>query len=166
MTATTAPPPTLRKLDERLFVVCGLAWVTSLIHVEAAIQHVDEYMLYAVFFVLLAAAQCGWSIAVYRSPSRMLLSAGAVVSLMVALLWLLSRTSGLPIGPAPGTPESVGPLDSIATANELALAALVFFQLRRRSTGALARSCAGLTTAMALCLILLSSLALMGGHAH
>jgi O-antigen ligase len=164
--ADSHPAPAVRRLDDRLFIACGLAWVTGLIHVEAAIQHLDEYVLYAAFFVLLAAAQCMWGIAVYRSPTRKLLSAGAIVSIMVAALWILSRTSGLPVGPQPWTPEPIGAVDSIATANEVALALLVFFQVRRGRPGVLVRGCTRLTTATALCLILFSSLALMGGHAH
>jgi hypothetical protein len=165
-TAGTPPAPAARRLDERLFIACGLAWVTGLIHVEAAIQHVAEYMLYAVFFVLLAAAQGLWGIAVYRSPTRKLLTAGAITSLMVATVWVISRTSGLPIGPQPGTPEPLGALDSIATTNEAAIALLVFFKLRGEPPSALLRGCTRLTTATAICLILLSSLALTGGHAH
>jgi hypothetical protein len=165
--AVGAPPASAaRRLDERLFIACGLSWVTGLIHVEAAIQHVDEYVLYAVFFVLLAGTQGLWGMAVYRSPTRKLLTAGATMSVMVATLWVISRTSGLPIGPEPGTPEPLGALDCIATANEVAIAMLVFFELRGKPSSALVRGCTRLTTAAALCLILLSSLALMGGHAH
>ena len=56
-TAGPASAPAERDLDERLFIACGLAWVTGLIHAEAAIQHVSEYLLYSLFFVLLAATQ-------------------------------------------------------------------------------------------------------------
>ena len=44
-------------------------------------------------------------------------------NLGVAAVWLLSRTAGLPLGPDPWTPESVGVADSIATALEVLLAA-------------------------------------------
>ncbi len=162
----SAAAPGTRRLDERLFIACGLAWTTGLIHAQAAIQHVDEYALYALFFVLLATTQCVWGIAVYRSPSRKLLYAGATISLLVAALWAISRTSGLPVGPQPWTPEPGGAIDSIATGNELMLAALVFFQLRRKPPRALARGFTRLTSAAALCLIVLSPLALMGGHGH
>ncbi len=165
-TGDSGPTAAARTLDDRLFIVCGLAWTTGLIHALAAVQHLDEYVLYAVFFVLLALAQIGWGIAVYRGPSRRLLSAGALMSLAVAALWIVSRTSGLPIGPEPGAPEAVGAIDSIATANEIVLALLVFLDLRQKEPGALARGCGRLTTIAAVCLILLSSLAFIGGHAH
>lgn len=155
-----------RKLDERLFIACGLSWITALIHAQAAIQHVAEFALYAVFFVLLAAAQGLWGVAVYRRPSRWLLKVGGAISLAVVALWIASRTTGLPIGPDPGSPEPVGAVDSIATANEIALTVLVFFQLQSKNHGALVRGCNRVVIAAAMCLILLSSLALIPGHVH
>ncbi len=166
LTGDAKPTPARAKLDDRLFIACGLAWITGLIHVLAAIQHLDEYALYALFFIVLAITQCAWGVAIYRAPSRKLLSAGAILSLAVVALWIISRTSGLPIGPEHWTPEPVGALDSIATGNEIVLALMIFFFLRRKQPGALARVCARLTTATALCLILLSCLAFIGGHAH
>jgi hypothetical protein len=164
--AEAVTTPSERKLDERLFIACGLSWVTALIHAQAAIQHVAEYLLYAVFFVLLATAQVLWGIAVYRSPSRRLLIAGAAMSLAVVALWIASRTIGLPIGPDPGSPEPVGAIDVVATTNEVLLAVLVVLQLRHRNSGAMARIRGRVVIAVAMGLILLSSLALIPGHTH
>lgn len=165
--AAPAPSPAARQLDDRIFLLCGLAWGAGLIHWEAAIEHLQEHALFAVFFAFLAATQCLWGIAVYRSPARGLLRAGAVMSLMVVALWIVSRTSGLPIGPDHWTPERVGALDSVATGDEVVLALLVLFQLRSGAAGALERGGRHLATAAALTLILLSSLSLIaGGPAH
>jgi hypothetical protein len=148
----------MRRVDDRLFALCGLSWAAGLIHVAAATTHLDEYALYAVFFEVLALAQFAWGVAVYRAPSRALLGAGAVVSVLVVVRWIVSRTIGLPIGPEPWHAEAVGPLDSLASADELLLALLVTVRLR-----APGRS---LAHGSAVCLILLSSLALAGGPAH
>jgi hypothetical protein len=155
------------QLDNRLFIACGLAWGAGLIHVEAAIEHIQEYVLYAVFFELLAAAQFLWGIALYRYPTRRLLSAGAVTSLMVVALWIASRTCGLPLGPSPWSPERVGVIDSAASADELVLALLVVLQLRSAGAGALVRGFGYLASAAGVCLILFSSLAAtLVVHAH
>jgi hypothetical protein len=163
-----APAPLgARRLDDRLFLICGLAWSGALIHVVAAIEHVDEYVLYAVFFELLASAQFLLGIALYRSPTRTLLITGATMSLLVVVLWIVSRTLGLPIGPAPWTPEPVGILDVVASADEAVLALLVLLRLRSTPAGALGRATAYLVTTTGVLLVLLSSLALtLGGHAH
>jgi hypothetical protein len=153
------------RVDDRLFVVCGLAWAAGLIHVLAAIQHVDEYLLFAVFFALLAPVQFAWGVAVYRRPGQRLLLAGAVGSLAVALLWLVSRTIGLPLGETPWQPEPVGAIDVLATADEVVLALMVFAELAPRR--ALVPAYRVAAAAAGTGLILLSSLALVaGGHAH
>jgi hypothetical protein len=154
-------------LSDRLFLACGLAWGAGVIHVEAAIDHFDEHLSYSVFFVLLAAAQFLWGFAVGRSPTRRLLFAGAIASLMVVALWIVSRTSGLPIGPESWSPEPVGVIDSLASADEALLALILVFQLGRGNAGLFFRACRHLATAAGVCLVLLSSLSLAyAGHAH
>jgi hypothetical protein len=159
--------PRPRQLSDVLFIACGLSWAVGLIHVVAAAQHLEEYVLYAVFFDLLAVAQFAWGFALYRSPSRRLLHLGAAMSLGVVALWIASRTTGLPIGPEPWTPESIGTLDLIATADELVLTVLIAFELRAARRSSLGRVSRQLATAMGLCLILLSSLAAtLPAHGH
>lgn len=176
----TAPVPVLdaaaapraqsgtRQLDDRLFLACALAWGAGVIHVAAAVSHLDEFVLFAVFFEVLALAQFAWGVALYRAPSRRLLLVGAIGSLAVVALWAVSRTSGLPIGPSPWRrPEAVGLLDSLATADELALAAIVFLRIRAKSARRWERRVGTVVAAVALGLLLTSSLALVsGGHVH
>ena len=156
---------TLGRLDDRLFIVCGLACSAGLIHVEAAFQHLDESALYAVFFALLAPAQFGWAIALYKFPRRWLLVAGAAVNLSIVCVWIMSRTSGMPIGPSPWTPESVGAIDMIATLDEVAIGLLVVLHLR--PSGRAARIVRHPATVFALTLLIVSSMALMlPSHEH
>jgi hypothetical protein len=158
--------PAIQGRENDVLLACGLAWAGGLIHLQAAVDHIDEYWLYALFFIALALAQFGWGVALYRSPRPALLVAGAAVSLAVVGLWLISRTVGLPIGPDLGSPEPVGLLDVVATADEFLIAGLMALQLQslrghRPSAGA------GVLRAGALVLIVLSSLVLAGGvHAH
>ena len=146
------------RFDDRLFALCGLSWVAGLIHVAAAVAHLDEYALYSVFFELLALAQFGWGIALYRAPSIALVRAGAVMSALVVVLWIVSRTVGLPIGPEPWHPEAVGPIDALASADEALIALVV--AVRSRGLGQ------SLANGVAMCLILVSSLALTSAHLH
>jgi hypothetical protein len=164
--AAVAAAP-VRQLDDRLLIVLALAWGAAFVHVEAAIEHLQEYGLFALFFALLATTQFCWGVALYRSPSRRLLIAGATLSLAVLALWIVSRTTGLPIGPTPWAPEPVGVLDLIATGDEVVLALIVAMHLLPDGGGVLARGYRRAIVAAALCLILLSSLALtLGAHAH
>jgi hypothetical protein len=156
------------RLDDRLFLLCGLAWGSGFIHVEAAFDHVSEYALYAIFFALLAPAQFAWGVALYRRPTRRLLWSGAVGSILVAALWAFSRTTGLPIGPEPWTPESVGAIDVISTLDEILLAVVAAWLLiGLPRPGRPARVLRHLTLASGAFLILLSCLSLiLNGHGH
>jgi hypothetical protein len=166
LSSAGAPAATAHRLDNALFIACGLSWGAGLIHVQAAIQHVDEYLLYALFFALLAPAQFAWGVALYQRPGRRLLLAGALGSLAVVALWIVSRTSGLPIGPTPWRPEAIGAIDALATADEAVLAVLALLQLRGSGGGRLTRGSGYAAAAAGTVLILFSSLALVLGGAH
>jgi MFS family permease len=164
-TGTTAASR-VGRVDNDVLLACGLCWVTALIHLQAAVDHFDESLLYAAFFIALAATQLAWGAALYHHPRRGLLILGALASLCVVGLWILSRTVGLPLGPDSVSPETVGALDAIATADEIALTALIALQLfppRFDTRGWAARP----LRVGAVLLILLSSMVLGGGfHAH
>jgi hypothetical protein len=155
-------------MADTVFVACGLAWCTSMIHVQAAIGHVSESGLYALFFALLAPLQFIWGLALFRRPSsQLLLRAGAVLSLAVAALWLASRTTGLPVGPEHWSPEEVGVADSLATADEIFTAILCLYPLALGASSALPRRTMKVVMAGGLVLILLSTLAIPTfGHVH
>jgi hypothetical protein len=61
------------------------------------------------------------------------LLAAAAISIGPLLLWLYSRTAGMPFGPESGTPESLGVPDCLASALEAAslLAALLLLRSSR-----------------------------------
>ncbi|MGQ0669257.1 MAG: hypothetical protein ACT4PO_06255, partial [Actinomycetota bacterium] len=56
---------------------------------------------------------------------------GLVGNAGIVVLWVVSRTTGLPIGPEPGSPEAAGVLDLVATAYE-ALSAVGLLLLMTR----------------------------------
>jgi hypothetical protein len=159
--------PATPLLAGELLIACALSWSAGLIHVKAAIDHLDEHVAASVFFGLLAAAQLLWGIALYRRPARGLLAAGAAMSVLVVALWAMSRIGGLPLGPDRWSPEPVGALDSVASADEAVLALLAVLHLRVDRPGLSARGVPRLAAAAGMCLILLSSLLLaLGAEAH
>ena len=144
--------PARARVDDALFVACGLSWGAGLIHVVAAFEHVEEYALFAAFFAVLAPAQFAWGVLVYRRPERRLLVAGAIGSLLVVAVWAVSRTVGLPIGP--GQPEAVGAIDALCSLDETLLAALVLLPRSK------------ILIAVGTVLVFTSSLLLVGGGGH
>ena len=106
-------------------VLAGLATTAALIHISAAAQHLAESWVLGVFFVLVGAGQLLVGCWIYRHPRDTRARAvGATASIIVALLWIFSRTTGLPFGPDRGAVTSVGVADTIATVQELTFAAI------------------------------------------
>lgn len=106
----------------------GLVWLlvacsagAAAIHGAVIGEHFRESALYGWFFMLAALAQLAWAVLLARRPERDLLLAGALGNSLVILLWALTRIAGLPLGPEPWRPETVGPPDALATLLEVAL---------------------------------------------
>ena len=147
-----------------LQLLTALYWMAAAIHVLASAEHFSEWWLFGLFFAALAAWQASWGILIYREPSERALVTGAGVNAGVAVLWLITRTVGLPLGPEHWTPERIGVLDVAATVDELSIAglglALVSATWRRRLG-------AKPVEWIVLALLIASGVALMaGGHHH
>lgn len=93
--------------------------VAAAIHTGAIGSHLEESRLFAAAFAAMAVAQGGWMALVLVKPSRRGYLVGGGLNGGVILIWLLSRTVGLPVGPHPGVAEPVGAMDATATLAEL-----------------------------------------------
>lgn len=124
MTDVPAPRAAAWRTDlVRLAAV--LSGAAAAVHLSVARLHFDEYWLYGAGFVASGVLQLAWAVAVWRRhEDRRLIVAGFVLQLGIALVWVVSRTVGLPYGPQPGDPESIGPLDAQCTFDELVIVVL------------------------------------------
>ncbi len=146
--------------------------VTSLaaagIHFAVMGDHFAEWFLAGLFFSVAAWLQALWAVGVVVSLDRRLLMAGLVGNLAVALIWTISRTRGLPIGPEPGTPEALGFADVLSTVLEVLLAAGCVILLAARSPIKLPGGRTGLAAVfaltLALALLTTTAIATAGGH--
>jgi hypothetical protein len=89
------------------------------IHFAVIGDHFDEYWVYGMFFAVAAWLQILWAIALPSKQPRRLLFLGVLGNTVIVMIWVISRTSGLPIGPHGGTPESVHFVDVLATGLEV-----------------------------------------------
>jgi hypothetical protein len=89
------------------------------VHAAVGPAHFREGLILGMFFAGAALAQVGWSLAMTIRPSRTLLVAALAGNSAVLLLWLITRTIGLP-GLLPG-PEAVGLWDVCCGVWELAV---------------------------------------------
>ena len=148
-------------LREPVAVACALLSTgAAVIHFAVLGEHWREWWGYGLFFGVAAWLQLAWAVALLSRASSRLLIAGAVANLAIALLWLVTRTGGVPAGPAFGEAEAATFPDVLATAFEVTLGIAAFavaalhlerVGLRRRVAGvallAVAAAVVGLTTA-------------------
>lgn len=112
--------------------------IGAAVHLAVVRAHFAESQLYGIFFLALAFAQMGWSAATAFRPTRRVLWVDVWASLSVVMLWLCTRTIGIPLGPAAGETESFGVLDSIASlAEAIVVLAASTALLNRNRTSAL-----------------------------
>ncbi len=109
-----------RGLQERVgllpAVLAGGLIGVAAIHAAVVPQHLEEWTAAGVFFVLMTLAELSLAVAVVLFRRPMVFLACAASSVGSLLLWLFSRTIGIPFGPNPGVAESAGLADVAACA--------------------------------------------------
>lgn len=156
--------------SQTIVAACAISAAAGVIHAVAMVDHFDHYWAYGVFFLLVTYFQVLWAVWVYRhSGDRRALTAGAIVSIAISAVWLVSRTVGVPIGPEAGDPERIGAMDVVATVDQLVLAGLLVTLLT--PAGWFGRRLAWISGATAVRMgVMLCSASLfamlLGSHAH
>lgn len=129
---SAAAPSRARRIDDEIFVACGLAWAVALIHALAALAALSSSGPAAGVLAAVAGAELAAGVLVYRRPTRAVLAALAAGGVVLVAVWVLSRTVGLPVGAAPGRAQPVGPLDALAMLDEIAFIVVVLLRLSPR----------------------------------
>ena len=115
--------------------LAALSMAAAAIHFAVMGEHFAEYLAFGVFFSVVAWLQALWAVGVIVRPSRGLLLIGLAGNALVILVWLISRTTGLPIGPEAGVPEPAAFVDVTSTNLEVAIVVgTVMLLLRGRPT--------------------------------
>jgi hypothetical protein len=103
----------------------------GLIHLAVVSEHVSEWWLYGVFFIVLGVVQIGWAVQAMTSGPLPVRDLFAAMNAAVIGLWLVTRTTGLPIGPEPWQAEAVGTADLVSSGLEAVVVVLLVLTLRR-----------------------------------
>jgi hypothetical protein len=119
---------TLRDLVR--YIVALLSLGAAAIHATVIGEHLKQYSLFGAFFVVVAALQVAWGALVVARLSATVYLAGALGNGLVVALWVVSRTTGLPLGPEPWSAEGVSVIDAMATAYEVVAVVGVVVLLR------------------------------------
>jgi hypothetical protein len=102
----------------------------GLVHLAVVREHFSEYWLFGVFFTVLGLAQIAWALGAFARPTVPLPQLTGVVTFGVLVLWVVARTTGLPIGPEPWTAEAFGRADVLCAVLEIALLACLLVATR------------------------------------
>jgi hypothetical protein len=108
----------------RPYLLGGLAALSigaAAIHFAVVFEHFAEYSLYGVFFLVVSWAQVIWPAILLWRPSRLWLWLGIAGNTIVLVVYMASRTIGLPFGPDLRNAESVGALDVVSCVLEFGL---------------------------------------------
>jgi hypothetical protein len=155
-------------------MAAGLSIGASVIHFGAVPGHIDEGWWVGLGLMVAGTFQAAWALAwlIERSPG--VTRFGILGNLAIVVVWLVSRTAGLPIGEFAGRPEAIGAADAAATLFELLLVGFLVAHRRgldgRLSTRLRGAGSAGMIAVVPVIgmLIVVTTLALasLTGHGH
>jgi hypothetical protein len=137
-TAPTAPAPSLRTTG--LWVAVASLFAGG-VHLAVMPEHLQHWWVYGAFFLVTGLFQLAYAALVLRRTTWFVAMTGIVVNLGIVLVWVLSRTRGLPITPPEDITshvgshviEGVGIADLAATGAELAVVCLLVTLLPPRT---------------------------------
>jgi hypothetical protein len=125
------------RVDPAIVVAGLLSLLAAVVHLAVCPEHFAEAPLYGAFFAVAAVAQVVWPWLAVARPQRWVLTAGLVGNLAIVVLWAVTRTVGIPLGPEAGEVERVGLLDTLSGAFELGVVlACTWVLLRHRPLAA------------------------------
>lgn len=114
-----------------LQLIALTSFSAALVHAAVMPDHFEQSLIYGYFFLIASLSQLIFGALILIHPSRQLVKAGITASALMIVLWLVSRTLGVPIGPDNGGTEPFGLLDTLASTYEAAL--IIFGVLALRS---------------------------------
>ena len=118
MPTSTPAAPVVRIGRGTVAAACVLSLVAAGVHMLVTPEHFAAWWGYGMFFVLVANAEIALACLLVLHPSRWVLHAGVWSTMATLLMYFVSRTAGIPLGPDTGMVEEVETLGLIATVAE------------------------------------------------
>lgn len=122
-------------VDNRASLLDTLAWVIAtfaaaggLIHLEAVLDHRDLVVI-AVGFGAMAIGQLALAGVMVMRPTRTIIIGVGAVHALIALIWIMSRTVGLPFVPGAEEAAQVGVADVVANTFSIAVVGVTIVAL-------------------------------------
>ena len=119
-------------------IAAALSLAAGAIHFAVIQSHLEEDALEGMFFIGIAWFQLIWPQVYLLTRRPWIAATGALVNAGIVGVWVISRIVGLPIGPTPWQPQSIGTMDLFSTGFEVALVAVLIPTFAPRLVRALA----------------------------
>jgi hypothetical protein len=107
----------------------AVAWV----HLAYVASHLRQWWAYGAFFIAAGVGQALFAPLVLRRPRPWVAAVGIAGNLAIVGMYVVSRTSGPPLGPHAHVPEPAGAIDLATTAAEIALVGVLLTLLGARA---------------------------------
>ena len=107
----------------------------GIIHFAVTPSHLEEYWLFGAFFLVAGLFQVATAAFLQINPGPSLVATMGVINGLIVLIWLASRTTGLPVGPHAFTAEEIGWADATSTALEVLVVAGAILSLTTTKKG-------------------------------
>lgn len=103
------------------YVAAVLLLVAGLIHAMVIVEHFEEWWGYGLFFVVITVYQLWLAYILFKHtfPDSTILWAGILGNIAIIVIWIYTRTLGIPFGPETGEIEGIGMLDTISKLAEV-----------------------------------------------
>lgn len=137
----------IKKLNTQqwLWIAAGLSLIAGVIHGIVTPEHFEEWWGYGTFFVGAALCQAFYGLILIFQPwqpdpirettgfsARSIYLAGIIGNILIILLYIITRTVGIPFfGPEAGEVEDLTLLSLISKAVEVALVVCLWVLIRR-----------------------------------
>lgn len=109
-----------------LCAAAALSLIAALVHLWVVPEHFEEWWGYGTFFLVVAAAQALYGMALLWRPGDGLFALGITVNLALLILYMVTRTVGIPVfGPHAGHVEELETAGLLTKTAELVLVALL-----------------------------------------
>jgi hypothetical protein len=118
---TNTPPKTGNRATDLRHLLIAALLASAAIHAAVTPEHLRHWSTAGTFFILLTTAELATAATLLARPhQRAALPAATTITTITLLIWLYSRTAGIPFGPHAGIPQHIGIPDTAASTLELA----------------------------------------------
>jgi hypothetical protein len=99
-------------------VLAALSLSAGVVHLVMVPDHIGGWALEGIVFAVVGWLQILLGVGLLMRPRRAMLQATVILNALALLLYVVSRTSGLPVGPNSGVAETMGSIDVLAAVFE------------------------------------------------